>query len=163
MFIPSAVIILAAALEASIGEATFVKCRKLLGHNNYENVAKAICKLGPMQRLESLVPLATRGEYVLRKKGTKLIELIRALIPLRNKLMHQNLEYLEFEVADASIDSPASYSLVFPDKFRKHLERINISGNQLEDYWQAYYGLKESFLRTQEYKEDDYLTSNEED
>lgn len=155
-FIPSAVITLAAAFEAAVSEATYIKCRQLFGQNHYKKTALAICKLGPLQRLEALVPLASKGEYVLRAGGTKSVELIRALIPLRNNLMHQNLEFLEFEVVEA-VDSPAPYRFEFPEALEKHLERININGQKLQDFWAAYLGLKESFLRSSKYHEDDFL------
>lgn len=156
MFVPSAIITLAAALEAAIGEATFIKCRDLLGQIHYKRVATEICRLGPLSRLETLVPFASKGEFILKTGGSKHVELIRGLIPLRNKLMHRNLEFLPFEVVEAT-GSPASYRLEFPPAFEKYLEQVSISGLQLEEYWAAYMGLKDSFLRSDEYHEDEYL------
>ncbi len=155
MFIPSAIITLAAALEAAIGEATFVKCRELLGHENYRKAANSICKLGPLQRLEALVPLATRGEFVLRFGGNASVETIRSLIPLRNKMMHQNLEFLQFSVVEN--EEGEGYRLEFPEALNKHQERINLDIEQLKNYWLAYIGLKDSFLRSSDYQEDEYL------
>lgn len=156
VFIPSAIITLAAALEAAIGEATFIKCRALLGQDHYSGPAEAICKLGPLNRLEVLVPFASKGEFTLRRSGSKPAELIRALFPLRNNLMHQNLEYLRFKVVEAT-DSAAPYRLEFPPAFEKHLARIDLDNDQLQAYWSAYLGLKDSFLRTKTYREDEYL------
>jgi hypothetical protein len=156
VFIPSAIITLTAALEAAIGEATFQKCRALLGQACYKAPAEAICKLGPLQRLEALVPFASKGELVLRQAGSKSITLIRGLFPLRNNLMHQNLEYLEFTVTPPTGTS-ATYGLDFPPALSKRLARMNLDNTELEAYWNAYLGLKASFLRTDAYREDDYL------
>jgi hypothetical protein len=155
VFIPSATITLAAALEAAIGEATVIKTRELLGQDNYKKIASAIGNLGPMQRIETLIPFASKGEFILRTSGNKNVQLIRELVPLRNKLMHQNMEFLQFKVVESQNSTIGR--LEFPKEFVDHLDRITLNNSKLEDYWTAYQGLKSSFLRVDEYKEDDFL------
>jgi len=150
----AAIITLGTTLESLLTEVTHIKCRKILGKNNYRKTAVALCKLGPLQRLEALIPFMTKGQFVLRESGNESISLIRSLIPLRNKFVHNSNEFIDLTI---STTDEGLCNIKIPSQIQKKLKNLDIDNSLLEKYWFTYLELKETVLMVSDYEENDFI------